>query len=176
MAMTIEKEWRPRENDSELMIAVMQEGERCALCLGIRVNTLSTKAQRLQEEGHFQSRSLSAVLSSLARQCDAFQRLFDGGIEPEADFVTLFVDKAWWCRRRGDASAICKCLQGLLERSGPTDFLALTVRGEWNNWLMRQPEHREKLLDCIGHRNRLSDEPSSSKSFAVMHKQDDSRL
>jgi hypothetical protein len=65
---------------------------------------------------------------------------------------------------------------GALDRSGPTDLLALTVLGEWASWLMRQPDHREKLLDCIGHRNRLSDEPSSSESFAVKHKQEESRL
>ncbi len=109
MAMAIEKERRPRRGDSELVNTMMQEGERWVLCLGIYVNTLPTQAERLQEEGRVQSRPLSALLSSFARQRETFQRLLDGGLEQEADFVTLLVDKAWWCRWCGDASAIREC-------------------------------------------------------------------
>jgi hypothetical protein len=69
-----------------------------------------------------------------------------------------------------------RVLQVLLERSGPTDFLALTVRGKWTTWLTRQPENREKLLERIGQRDRLSDEPSNSKSFVAKDKREECRV
>jgi hypothetical protein len=71
------------------------------------------------------------ILASLARRYETFQRLFDGGLEVEAEFVTRYVSRSWWTIWRGDANTICRCLLVLLEKRAPMDFLSLPARGKW---------------------------------------------
>jgi hypothetical protein len=70
MAVAVEKGWRMHRVCAESVGSLTQEGERWVTRLGIYVNALSTQARKLHVEGQFQSRSLSSLLSSLARQSE----------------------------------------------------------------------------------------------------------
>ena len=110
------------------------------LCLGSYTRMLVVNATRLRDAGRFAPLALSVLLGSLMRQYNALQRLFDGGTEDQADFILKFMAREWWERWCGDAGKICKCLNVLMERHGPTDFLTFTTRGEWTVWTIYQSE------------------------------------